>query len=90
MKLQKNHIVIGGEWEDEQYWGKFQLGPELEGFWCECKFRAECLYDTVISVEFDSWESGYIDEENNECTLSESMDKLLESKVEQYIIDSLI
>ena len=90
MQITKKNVVTSGEWSDEQYTGSLYSGPELDGFWVECTFTAQSHNGKINHVDFGKWESGYIDDENNECTLSESMNDLLEIKVIFYIKNAVI
>ena len=90
MEITKKNVVTNGDWEDGIFRGTLYSGPELDGFWVECDFSAHSKDGYIKNVAFGKWMSGYIDDENNECTLSESMNDLLETKVIHYIKNAVI
>jgi hypothetical protein len=90
MKITKKNVSINGEWSDEHFTGSFYSGPELDGFWLESTFTAKSNDGYITHVSFEKWDSGYIDDENNACELSESMNDLMEKKVREYIKNAVL
>lgn len=90
MELTKRNVTIRGDWEDGIFTGVLESGSELNGFWVNTKFKAYSIEGYILEIELKSWESGFVDKENNECILSESMDNLLESKIKFYIKNAVL
>lgn len=90
MELTKRNVTIRGDWEDGIYSGVLELDPSTNGFWVKTKFKAESHEGYINDIQIDKWSSGFVDKDNNECALSDSMDDLLESKVKFYIKNAVL
>ena len=90
MELTKRNVTIRGDWEDGIYSGVLESGSELNGFWVNTKFKAESKDGYIHEIQINKWQSGFVDKDNNECSLSDSMDDLLESKVKFYIKNAVL